>query len=113
MEYYSEWRLEGDEYSGGFLNGISLSGSESVKNMKEISKSDDKTVFKGEKGHIIESFHEEKNSVVFTKSVFKNETEKEVKSNFFPLLQSEESRLIKSTEQLLSGLLKANFFLRN
>ena len=79
MEYYSEWRLEGDEYSGGFLNGISLSGSESVKNMKEISKSDDKTVFKGEKGHIIESFHEEKNSVVFTKSVFKNETEKEAK----------------------------------
>ncbi len=75
MDFYTEWRLEGDEYSGGFLNGISLSGSESVNGMTEIKKCDNKTVFEGKNGHIIECFHEEKNGVVFTKSVFKNKTD--------------------------------------
>lgn len=74
MEFYTEWRLEGDEYSGGFLNGISLSGSESVRNMKEVEKRAGKTVFEGKNGCIIECFHEEKNGVTFTKSVFKNKT---------------------------------------
>ena len=74
MDFYTEWRLEGDEYSGGFLNGISLSGSESTRDMKIAGKDENKTVFEGKNGHTVECFHEERNGVVFTKSVFKNTT---------------------------------------
>ena len=79
MKFYSEWRLEGDEYCGGFINGTSLSGSESVKSMKEIENNDYKTVFEGKDGHIIDSFHEEKRGVTFTKTIFKNTTDKPAK----------------------------------
>ena len=57
MRFYTEWRLEGDEYCGGFINGTSLSGSESTKGMTEIESDKNITVFKGKNGHIIQSLN--------------------------------------------------------
>ncbi|MBR3149544.1 MAG: alpha-galactosidase [Eubacterium sp.] len=76
MEFYTEWRLLGDEYGGGFTNGISLSGGESVNCMKEAEKCDDYTVFQGKYGHTLRCCHEKKRGVTFCKSVFENTTDK-------------------------------------
>lgn len=78
MEFYTEWHLEGDEYSGGFLNGISLSGSESVRDMTKTDENSEETVFQGKNGCVVKAFHEKKNGVTFCKSVFINKSDKPV-----------------------------------
>ena len=75
MEFYTEWRLEGDEYSGGFLNGISLSGSESTRDMKEIKADENETVFEGKSGHIIRCIHKKQGDTFACKTVFENKTD--------------------------------------
>ena len=72
MEFYTEWRLLGDEYAGSFANGSTLAGGTSVQKMKVQSESDDCTVFQGEKGHIIRSYHRQLGDAVECKSVFEN-----------------------------------------
>ena len=76
MDFYSEWRLEGDEFNVGFLNGFSMSGSSSVHGMKEVEKSENKTVFEGKNGHIINCIHEKQGDVFACKTVFENKTDK-------------------------------------
>ena len=75
MEYYAEWRLRGDRYSDGFGNGITLSSSESVKEMKLISEDEQVSVFKGKKGHVLKVCHESRQGVTFCQTVFENPTE--------------------------------------
>ena len=75
MEYYAEWRLRGDRYSDGFGNGITLSSSESVKEMKLISEDERVSVFKGKKGHVLKVCHESRQGVTFCQTVFENPTE--------------------------------------
>ena len=75
MEYYAEWRLRGDRYSDGFGNGITLSSSESVKEMKLISEDERVSIFKGEKGHVLKVCHESRQGVTFCQTVFENPTE--------------------------------------
>ena len=79
MEFYSEWRLEGDEFNGGFLNGFSMSGSSSSRDMKAIEVSENKTVFEGKSGHIINCIHEKQGEVFACKTVFENKTDKTAK----------------------------------
>lgn len=76
MDFYTEWRLLGDEYCGSFGNGFTLSGGESVTGMRVVSDSADCTVFEGKKGHIINSYHKEFGNVTECKSVFENCTDK-------------------------------------
>ena len=75
MEYYAEWRLRGDRYSDGFGNGITLSSSESVKEMKLISEDEQVSIFKGKKGHVLKVCHESRQGVTFCQTVFENPTE--------------------------------------
>ena len=75
MEYYAEWRLRGDRYSDGFGNGITLSSSESVKEMKLISEDERVSVFRGKKGHLVKVYHESRQGVTFCQTVFENPTE--------------------------------------
>ena len=75
MEYYAEWRLRGDRYSDGFGNGITLSSSESVKEMKLISEDERVSVFRGKKGHVLKVCHESRQGVTFCQTVFENPTE--------------------------------------
>ncbi len=75
MEYYAEWRLRGDRYSDGFGNGITLSSSESVKEMERISEDAQATVFRGKKGHLLKVYHESKMGVTFCRTVFENPTD--------------------------------------
>jgi len=74
MEFYTEWRLEGDEYNVGFINGISLSGSESTRDMKQLEADENKTVFEGKNGEFITCIHEKQGDVIICKSIFENKT---------------------------------------
>ena len=76
MEFYTEWRLLGDEYGGHFTNGFSLSRSESVHDMTEVEKNDDFTVYRGKNGHTVKCFHKSERGVTFCSSVFENTTDK-------------------------------------
>lgn len=75
MDFTVQWRLKGDEYGGNFGNGFTLSNGESFWGMKEIEKTEDKTVFKGKNGHKLTCFHKENNKTYELKTVFENETE--------------------------------------
>lgn len=74
MEFYTEWRLLGDEHDGSFGNGSTLARGESVRNMRVKSEAEDCTVFEGAKGHIIKSYHKKLGNVIECKSVFENAT---------------------------------------
>ncbi len=74
MEFYTEFRLLGDEYGGNFGNGITLSGGESTYGVTEIDKTDGLTVYKGKRGHTVKCFHESERGVTFCRSEFINTT---------------------------------------
>ena len=48
MEFYTELRLRGDSYNNGYGNGITLTQSETVRNMKKVSGDESQTVFETE-----------------------------------------------------------------
>ena len=75
MEYYAEWRLKGDEYGGGFGNGITLAGGSSVQKMTCVADDANETVFAGEKGHRLRCRHTEKDGVITFETTFENPTE--------------------------------------
>lgn len=77
MIFYTEWRLRGDNYNDGFGNGITLSGSESVKSMKTVSEHETETVFVGKNGHKLTSVHKKSGDVTECYSIFENTTESE------------------------------------
>lgn len=77
MIFYTEWRLRGDNYNDGFGNGITLSGSESVKSMKTVSENETETVFEGKNGHRVISVHKKSGDVTECYSIFENTTESE------------------------------------
>lgn len=77
MIFYTEWRLRGDNYNDGFGNGITLSGSESVKSMKTVSENQTETVFEGKNGHKLTSVHKKIGDVTECYSIFENTTESE------------------------------------
>ena len=72
MEFYAELRLRGDEYNDGYGNGITLSGSETVRSLEEVSKTENETVFKTKKGHTLRVLHEKKGDVTICRSIFEN-----------------------------------------
>ena len=78
MEYYVEFRLHGDVYNNCYTNGFTLSGGESVQEMTTVSSSEEETVFKGKKGHLLHCFHEKKSvgngTVTQCKTIFENAT---------------------------------------
>lgn len=63
MEFYVEWRLKGDNYFDSFGNGFTLSRSESVQKMEQVSHEDNESVFRGCKGHEISVKHLKRDSV--------------------------------------------------
>lgn len=77
MEFYTEWRLLGDDYDGNFGNGFTLSGGSSVKGMKKTEETDSVTVFVGKSGHTVKCIHEKCGDVTFCKTVFENTTDSE------------------------------------
>ncbi|MCR5557083.1 MAG: alpha-galactosidase [Butyrivibrio sp.] len=83
MEYYVEFRLQGDRYGNGYGNGHTLSGGESVQDMEKVSESASETVFKGKKGHLLHCCHREKNvgngSVTECSVVFENTTDEKLR----------------------------------
>ena len=74
MEFYVEWRLKGDYYFDSFGNGFTLSRSESVQKMEKMSQDEDKTVFKGVKGHEIVVKHQKCDGVTKIQTSFTNKT---------------------------------------
>ena len=78
MEFYSEFRLRGDNYNDGYGNGMTLSQSQSVKEMKLVSDSRDLTVFETSKGQIVRSVHEHKGDVIECRTVFENKGDEDV-----------------------------------
>ncbi len=75
MEFYTQWRLLGDEYGGNFGNGITLSGGESVDGMRIERQNEDETVFRGKHGHTLHSIHQKKGDVTVCCSIFENTTD--------------------------------------
>lgn len=75
MKYYTEWRLLGDNYNDGFSNGSSLSGSESVKEMKTLTSDEHATVFIGKHGHTVKCVHECRGDVTDCYTIFDNTTD--------------------------------------
>ena len=78
MEFYAELRLRGDEYNDGYGNGLTLSNSETVRGLKEVSKTEKETVFETKQGHILRVIHEKKGEATFCRTVFENRTNKDV-----------------------------------
>ncbi|MBE6720341.1 MAG: alpha-galactosidase [Ruminococcaceae bacterium] len=78
MNYYSEIRLKGDSYSGGFTNGFSLSGSETVQNMTVFTHSEEKTVYAINGQDCLTCYHQLLGDVTVCKSVFENKLDRTV-----------------------------------
>lgn len=57
MEYSVQFKLRGDAHAGGFSNGLTLAGGQSVRELKLISRSPDITVYEDARGHRIECRH--------------------------------------------------------
>lgn len=74
MEFYAEWRLRGDAFGSGFSAGLSMTGGESVRTMREISRDGEKTVFEGAGGHRLVCRHIPRDGVVECSTVFENPT---------------------------------------
>lgn len=53
MELYAELKLRGDAHAGGFSNGLTMCGSQSAKELKKISESEEAIVFGNGRGHSI------------------------------------------------------------
>ncbi len=75
MKFYAEWRLLGDNYNDRFSNGLSLSGGQSVREMKEVSHTDDETVFRGRHGHTLKVTHRRTGDVTECYTEFTNTTD--------------------------------------
>ncbi len=78
MEFYSEIRRFGDEYGGGFTNGFSLAGSETVQKMTVAEQGRDKTVFSIDGKECLTAYHEKLGEVTVCRSGFKNMTDSPV-----------------------------------
>ena len=85
MEFYTEWRLRGDTYNNGYGNGITLSQSESVRNMKKLSESENETLFESTNGIKVRAVHTKKGAVTECRTEIENCTGSEV---FVELLSS-------------------------
>ena len=85
MEFYTEVRLRGDSYNNGYGNGFTLSQSESVRNMKKVSDSENQTIFETQNGMKLTVTHTKKNGVTECKTEIENNSNKEV---FVELLSS-------------------------
>ena len=72
MQFYTEWRLLGDDYGGNFSNGLTLMDSESKQNSKITSETENETVYTGKYGHTVRCIHEQKGDVTFCKTIFEN-----------------------------------------
>ncbi len=75
MEYYAEWRLRGDRYDNGYGNGLTLANGESVQEMQKVSETEDVTVFRGKRGHLLRCFHEKTGDVTVCRTEFQNDTD--------------------------------------
>ncbi len=76
MKFYTEWRLRGDDYDNSFGNGLTLSGGESVKGMKETYSDENETVFVGKHGHTLKVTHRKAGDVTECRTEFINTTDK-------------------------------------
>ncbi|MBR6020371.1 MAG: alpha-galactosidase [Lachnospiraceae bacterium] len=74
MEYYAEWRLRGDRYDGGYGNGHTLTGSESVQEMTKVSETADETVYRGKRGQTVTCVHRAVGDVTECFTVLENDT---------------------------------------
>ena len=70
-DFSFQLKVRGDAFGGHFVNGISMSGSESVNRCKKVSHRSDKTVYECEK-YRVEVHHEEKGNVTECFTVFEN-----------------------------------------
>ena len=68
-DFSFQLKVRGDAFGGHFVNGISMSGSESVNRCKKVSHRSDKTVYECEK-YRVEVHHEEKGNVTECFTVF-------------------------------------------
>lgn len=78
MEFYTEYRLRGDAYNNGYGNGITLSQSESVRNMKKISENQNETLFEDSNGIKIQAVHTKKGNTTECFTQIQNTSDKEV-----------------------------------
>ena len=73
MEYKVQLKLRGDAHGGGFSNGLTLAGSQSVADLELVSASDDLTVYANPHGHRIECWHVARpDGTVECRTVFEN-----------------------------------------
>ncbi len=71
MEYYAEFKTRDADFGGGFSNGLTLTGSGSVWNCRQILSENDRTVYKyGD--CTIECYHIDNGSVTECFTVFTN-----------------------------------------
>ena len=72
MEFYTEIRLRGDSYNNGYGNGHTLSQSETVRNIKKVSETENQTVFETDRKIKINTIHVKKGSVTECYSEIEN-----------------------------------------
>ncbi|MBO4319975.1 MAG: alpha-galactosidase [Treponema sp.] len=77
MNYYVEWRLRGDGYNNGYGNGLTLSQSESVRNMKKVSENETETVFENN-GIQVHAIHKDNGKTTECRSLIRNNSGKDV-----------------------------------
>lgn len=78
MEFYVEWRLRGDSYNNGYGNGMTLSQSESVRSMQQISHNPDETVFESNNKVVLSSIHKPQDNVTECYTKIKNNSDKDI-----------------------------------
>lgn len=76
MKFYTEFKLRTSAFGGGFTNGMTMTGSESVTNCRKSYEDNDKTVFEYGGDCVAECFHVNKGDVTecFTKFTYNGES---------------------------------------
>ncbi len=72
MEYFAEFKLQKDAYSGGYASGLSMCNSQSVGELEKISETTEKTVYEDKRGHQLIVDREQYKDVTFVTSTFIN-----------------------------------------
>lgn len=72
MKFGIQFKVRGDDFGGHYINGISMTDSESMWKSKLISEDNDKSVYESEDGYQITAYHIKKKNVFECYTVFEN-----------------------------------------
>lgn len=79
MEFYVEFKLQKDAYSGGYSAGLTMSNSQSVRELKEVESTESIQTYENERGHHLILNKIKERDVIFTTTTFANGGKEPVK----------------------------------